>query len=136
MSEKSQFGPGFQDARSWLFRAEYALIFGAILAYLIWRTIYLGGVDWLQFIIWFIIPDLVSFIAIGAFSKKKEWPSWGANFYNLFHTILTWAIIFAVSWAVFSIIYWPLLGWLAHIMMDRAAGFTLRETHKRADTTK
>jgi hypothetical protein len=129
ISEKSGFGPGFQDARSWLFRTEYSAILIAIVAYLIWRTFYLGGVDWLQVLFWAVFPDLVSFVAIGAFSKISEWPTWGANFYNLFHTILTWGLVFAATWAVFSALYWPLLGWLVHIMMDRAVGYTLRETH-------
>ena len=64
MSEKSKFGSGFQDARSWLFRAEYSAILVAIVTQLIWRTFYLGGVDWLQVIFWVVFPDLVSFVAI------------------------------------------------------------------------
>lgn len=28
---------------------------------------------------------------------------------------------------VFDIPYWPLLGWLGHITMDRAVGFALRK---------
>jgi hypothetical protein len=89
VSEKSGFGPGFQDARSWPFRAEYSAVLVAIVAYLVWRTFYFGGVDWLQVIFWVVFPDLVSFVAIGASLKRREWPTWGADFYNLFHTILT-----------------------------------------------
>jgi hypothetical protein len=81
VSEKSGFGSGFQDARSWLFRAEYSAILVAIVAYLIWRTFNLGG------------------------------------------------LVFAATWAIFSAVYWPLLGWLVHIMIDRAVGYTLHETH-------
>jgi len=45
MSGREGFGPGFQDARSGLYRAEYAAITGVILAYLIYRWLYLGGLD-------------------------------------------------------------------------------------------
>jgi hypothetical protein len=66
--EESRFGPDFQDARSWLFRAEYSATLVAIVAYLIWRTFYIGGVDPLQVIFWVAFPDSVSLIVIGASS--------------------------------------------------------------------
>jgi len=49
---KGGFGPGFQDARSGLYRAEYAAITLAVLSYLVWRTVHGGGVDWLQVAFW------------------------------------------------------------------------------------
>jgi hypothetical protein len=122
----SGFGPGFQDVRSRLYRAEYAAVSLAILGYLIWRTYYLGGVDWLQFVFWLIFPDLASFVPIGASSRRREWPSWGANFYNVFHTILVWGAAFAASWAVMGMVYWPMFGWLLHITADRTVGYALR----------
>jgi hypothetical protein len=122
----SGFGPGFQDARSKLYRAEYAAITLAIVAYLAWRTFYLGGVDWLQVVFWVVFPDLVSFVAIGLSSKRKEWPTWGANLYNFFHTILVWGVVFAASWGVLGGPYWPLFGWLVHITADRTIGYALR----------
>src|SRR5690348_16067476 len=104
----SGFGPGFQDARSKLFRAEYAAFSLAIVSYLVWRSIYLGGIDWLQVIFWVAFPDLVSFIPIGGSSKRKDWPSWGPDLYNFFHTMLTWGVAFVLSWIILGQIYWPL----------------------------
>jgi hypothetical protein len=122
----SGFGPGFQDARSKLFRLEYAAASIAIVGYLVWRSVYLGGVDWLQVIFWVVFPDLASFIPIGASSKRREWPPWGAKLYNVFHTVLIWGLAFAASWLALGVVYWPLFGWLGHITVDRAAGYTLR----------
>jgi hypothetical protein len=122
----SGFGPGFQDARSKFFRLEYAAASIAIVGYLVWRSLYLGGVDWLQVIFWVVFPDLASFIPIGASSKRREWPPWGAKLYNVFHTVLTWGLAFAASWLALGVVYWPLFGWLGHITVDRAVGYTLR----------
>ena len=122
----SGFGPGFQDSRSRLFRLEYAVASIAIFGYLVWRSVYLGGVDWLQVIFWLAFPDLASFIPIGASSKAREWPPWGANVYNFFHTILIWAAAFTASWAILGVVYLPLFGWLGHITLDRVFGYTLR----------
>jgi len=121
----SGFGPGFQDARSSLYRAEYAAISITIIAFLIWRTIYVE-VDWLQVAFWVIFPDLVAFAGIGLSSRRRKWPSWGSTLYNLFHTILLWEGCFLGAWAAFGTPYWPLLGWLGHISIDRAVGYTLR----------
>jgi hypothetical protein len=122
----SAFGPGFQDARSPLYRAEYALIAFTILGYLLWRSFYSGGVDWFQVAFWVIFPDLAAFLPIGLSSKRREWPSWGSSVYNSFHTIILWGAVFAVSSAAFGAAYWPLLGWLGHITVDRAFGYGLR----------
>jgi Domain of unknown function (DUF4260) len=122
----SQFGPGFQVATSRLYRTEYAAASAAIIGYLIWRTYYLGGIDWLQVIFWAAFPDLASFIPIGVSSKRREWPSWGATLYNVFHTLLVWGTVFAALWAATGTVYWPLFGWLGHITVDRASGYGLR----------
>lgn len=122
----SGFGPGFQDIRSRLYRAEYAAITLAIIAYLVWRTFYSGGIAWLQVVFWVVFPDLVSFIAIGLSSKRKEWPPWGADVYDLCHTVLVWGAAFGASWGILGGIYWPLMGWLGHITADRAVGYGLR----------
>ena len=121
------FGPGFQDARSWLYRAEYAAITLVILGYLVWRSIHFGGIDWLEVLFWIIFPDLAAFVPIGASSQSKEWPPWGANLYNFFHTILIWAAAFALAWLALGSAYLPLLGWLGHITADRAVGYGLRQ---------
>jgi len=122
----SGFGPGFQDARSGLYRTEYLAVSFTIFGYLLWRSLYVGGVDWLQVIFWVAFPDLVSFLAIGLSSKRREWPSWGPSVYNSFHTILVWGAAFAASWVASGAIYWPLFGWLGHITVDRASGYALR----------
>jgi len=122
----SGFGPGFQDARSVLYRTEYLAVSFAIFGYLLWRSLFVGGVDWLQVVFWVAFPDLVSFLAIGLSSKRREWPSWGSSVYNSFHTILVWGAAFAVSWIAFGAVYWPLFGWLGHITVDRASGYALR----------
>ena len=77
-----------------------ALINVGIIGYLLWRSFYLGGIDWLQFVLWAILPDLASFIPIGASSKRSAWPSWGSNLYNIFHTILVWAVVFFSAFLV------------------------------------
>ncbi len=130
MSDRPRFGPGFQDARSTLYRAEYAAVTLALLAYLIWRSLYLGGLDWLQTIFWAVFPDLAAFIPIGASSKRREWPGWGASLYNLFHTGLLWGLAFAASWVFLTGVYWPIFGWLGHITADRALGYGLRQASK------
>jgi hypothetical protein len=120
------FGPDFQSAGSRLYRAEYAAITLAVIAYLLWRTLYAGGMDWLQVVFWIVLPDLGAFVPIGLSSKRREWPSWGPYVYNIFHTLLVWGLVFLVLLAVLRTPYWPLLGWFGHITADRAFGFGLR----------
>ncbi len=126
MSGQREFGPGFQDARSRLYKAEYAAATAAILAYLVYRWLYAGGLDWASTVLWIIFPDLVAFIPIGLSSKRKEWPAWGSHLYNAFHTVLLWGLIFGVLWFVLGTPYLPILGWLGHITADRAIGYGLR----------
>jgi hypothetical protein len=126
MGRQGEFGPGFQDSRSKLYRAEYAAATAAILTYLIYRWLYLGGLDWASTVFWILFPDLVAFIPIGLSSRRKEWPSWGSYLYNAFHTLLVWGLALALSWFVFGTTYWPIFGWLGHITADRAVGYGLR----------
>ena len=135
MAKNSEnFGPGFQSSTSRLFRGEYILISVVVLAYLIWN--FKSGIGWseLTILIFFaILPDLFAFIPIGLYSSKESrggsWPPWGARLYNIFHTILFWALIFAIAWAFLRVPYLPLLGWLIHITVDRSLGYSLRDTH-------
>jgi hypothetical protein len=122
----SGFGPGFQESGSRLYRAEYAAISAGILGYLVWRSYYLGGIDWVELVFWVVFPDLVAFVAIGASSKRREWPSWGPDLYNATHTILVWGVVFVVLLVVLRSPYWPLLGWLGHITVDGTVGYGLR----------
>ena len=130
MGRQGNFGPGFQDSRSKLYRTEYAAVTAAILAYLIYRWLYLGGLDWASTVFWIFFPDLVAFIPIGLSSKRKEWPAWGSYIYNTFHTVLLWGLIFGVLWFVLGTPYLPILGWLGHITADRAVGYGLRSSSR------
>jgi len=125
------FGPGFQPSGSKLYRAEYAAATAAILAYLIYRWLYLGGLDWPSTIAWVLFPDLVAFVPIGLSSKRREWPRWGSYLYNIAHTFLTWGMAFAVLSLGLGAPYWPILGWLGHITADRTVGYGLRSNASR-----
>jgi hypothetical protein len=91
LSGRGVFGPGFQTAGSRLYRLEYAAATLAILAYLVYRWLHLGGLDWPSTVFWIVFPDLVAFIPIGLSSMRKEWPAWGSYIYNISHTALVWA---------------------------------------------
>ena len=67
--KQSRFGPGFADARAKLYRAEYALVTISIVTYLVWRSMNVGVLDWLQVVFLVAFPDLASFIPIGGSSK-------------------------------------------------------------------
>lgn len=66
------FGPGFQDARSRLYRAEYGALTVAVAGYLLWRGVFIGGVDIWQTVLWVVFPDIVSFVPIGVSSKQGD----------------------------------------------------------------
>jgi hypothetical protein len=129
MGGRGDFGPGFQDARSKLYRAEYAAATIALLAYLIYRWLYLGGLDWSSTVFWILFPDLVAFVPIGLSSRRREWPAWGSYLYNTFHSLLVWGLAFGALWLVFGGAYWPIFGWLGHITADRAVGYGLRSNY-------
>lgn len=126
--KRHQSDPGFQNAGSRIYRLEYGVMTIAIVVFIAWRCIYVSGsINILEIVLWAIIPDLVVFVPIGLASKRGKWPSWGATLYNFFHTIIIWIAAFVVSWVVLKTPHWELLGWLGHIMTDRAVGFGLRE---------
>jgi len=128
MGGQGGFGPAFQSASSKLYRLEYAAATVAILAYLVYRWLYLGGLDWPSTVFWMVFPDLAAFIPIGLSSKRKEWPKWGSYLYNISHTVLVWGLTFGAVWLVLGTPYWPIFGWLGHITTDRAVGYGLRST--------
>ncbi len=133
MSGRGGFGPGFQSASSKLYRAEYAAATAAILAYLVYRSLYSGGLDWLSTVFWVVFPDLTAFIPIGFSSKRRDWPAWGSRLYNTCHTALVWVVAFAASWYILGAPYWPILGWIGHIAADRAVGYGLRSNSAQGD---
>jgi len=131
VSRQGGFGPDFQAAGSRLYRAEYAAATVAILAYLVYRWLRLGGLDWPSTVFWMLLPDLVAFIPIGLSSKRKEWPGWGSYLYDVSHTFLVCGLAFGVLSLALGAPYWPILGWVGHITADRAVGYGLRSTTKR-----
>jgi hypothetical protein len=136
LAEHPRFGPGFQDARSILYRSEYAVITIAILVSLAWYELYGSGhLNILEIVFWAIFPDLAAFIPIGLASRKGDWPDWGSYVYDLFHTILLWIAIFVLTWILLKTPHWELLGWLGHITADRAVGYGLRDTKKQTKVT-
>ena len=132
MGSQGGFGPGFQAASSRLYKLEYAAATAAILAYLVYRWLNLGGLDWPSTVFWILFPDLAAFIPIGLSSKRREWPRWGSYLYNTFHSALLWGLAFGALWLVMGTPYWPILGWLGHIAADRAVGYGLRSTSKQS----
>jgi len=126
------WGPGFLGLDSWWYRLEY----GVGLAAILWV---LFGWQWLIVkdlpaeaialtVISFIWPDFGAFVPIGLAMRKGDgsWPRWGPGLYNTLHSLLTWGAVFGLWSIVSGMVEWPLLGWAAHIAMDRASGFYLR----------
>jgi len=121
-------GPAFLNLHAWPYRAEMAALFLALLLVLFyWRLFLVGDLDVLLSVFWFLFPDLLAFIPIGlAMRGGRSWPGWGSTLYNLPHSFAVWGIVFAV-WSLLSgEVVWPLLGWAAHIGIDRAVGYYLR----------
>lgn len=131
LTEKKGFGPDFQKTGSSLYRAEYGAISIAIIGYLVWRGLFVGGVDVFQTIFWVLFPDLVSFIPVGLSSKRREWPLWGVYLYDAVHNVIAWGLVFALFWFTFRIPSWPLFGWLGHITVDRTVGYGLRKVPEK-----
>jgi hypothetical protein len=80
LTDKGDFGPEFMSAGSRLYRAEYGAVSIAIVAYLVWRGVFLGGVGIFATVFWALFPDLVAFIPIGLSPKRREWPRWGSEY--------------------------------------------------------
>ncbi len=58
--------------------------------------------------------------------KDDRWPRWGPTVHNVPHRLLVWAAVF-VAWGLLAHgVVGPLLGWVGHVTMDRAAGYHLR----------
>jgi hypothetical protein len=99
----------------WL-RLEGAALLLALLA--VYAT---AGLSWLLFAALILVPDLSMLAYIAG-------PRAGATVYNLAHVYL-WPALLLGAWAV-SGVTWALgpgLVWGAHIAMDRALGYGLKE---------
>ncbi|HZY91851.1 MAG TPA: hypothetical protein VFG07_03630 [Thermoplasmata archaeon] len=125
------WGPGFLRFTHALYRVEYTVGFVAIFAVLFGWQWYSGrSISWPllgQSLFWFLWPDLVAFVPIGLAQRGgRPWPRWGPALYDSVHTFLSWAGVFVIWSVVAGAIAWPLLGWAAHIAMDRGAGYYLR----------
>jgi hypothetical protein len=126
-----RWGLGFLPLDSWIYRLEYLVGFLAIAWILIgWQWVIVKNLSAQAVglsVFWFIWPDLAAFLPIGIAQRgKREWPSWGATLYNVLHNFLSWSMVFVSWYALAGSFPWPLLGWAAHLTMDRAAGFNLR----------
>lgn len=125
------WGPAFLAFGSWPYRLEYVAATAAILAIDFgWRMVVLREFptdDVLLFVFFFLLPDLVSFVPFGVSRPAAgRWPTWGPSVYNFMHSLLTWAAVTVIAWLLSGPLVWPLLGWAAHITMDRSAGYYLR----------
>jgi hypothetical protein len=105
--------------------AALTVVLFAILFY--WRLVLVRDLDVLSTVFWFLWPDLAALLSIAVTTRgARAWPRWGPYLYNLVHSFLPWAAVFGIVWIVTAAIPWPLLGWPAHISLDRSVGYYLR----------
>jgi hypothetical protein len=132
LTPREKFGPEFQKSDSRLYRAEYAVVSLAIIAYLIWRAFFAGGLDVIQTIFWVLFPDLIAFIPMAFSPRRRKWPTWGVYLYDAVHNVIAWGIAFSAIWLIARSPDWALFGWLGHITIDRSLGYGLRVLPKRS----
>jgi hypothetical protein len=107
--------------------AALTVVLFAILFY--WRLVLVHDLDVLSTVFWFLWPDLAALSSIAVSTRgARSWPRWGPYLYNLVHSFLPWAAVFGIVWIVTAAIPWPLLGWPAHISLDRSVGYYLRHS--------
>jgi hypothetical protein len=126
-----RWGPGFLPVNSWPYRVEYGVASVAILVVVFgWRLLILHAFpvgDILLFVLFLFLPDVVAFLPMAvSHAPQGGWPAWGSPVYNVMHSLLTWLGALLVAWVLSGSIFWPLLGWAAHITLDRAVGYHLR----------
>lgn len=97
-----------------------------LVAVLAWRFV-VGDLDVALTVFWFLWPDLVAFVPIGVAARGgKGWQRWGPTLYNAAHTFLVFLPVIVIWSVLDGKVEWPLLGWAAHITLDRAVGYYLR----------
>lgn len=87
-----------------------------------------SGLNWWLFAVLLLVPDLSM---LGYMSGPRV----GAHLYNAFHTTV-WGLALAVAGYAFTAELLLSIGliWLAHIGMDRALGYGLKEASSFQDT--
>ena len=79
------------------------------------------GLSWMQFVLWFLLPDVAIIVYVFANTRAGMWA------YNLTHSSLGAATIGLVGFATQSPMCWQIsLIWFAHIGFDRALGYGLK----------
>jgi len=107
----------------WLLRGEGAVLLGVVLV--AWA---LSGGSWWLFALLLLAPDLA---ALGYLVNVRV----GAATYNLVHTQILPALLLAVGYfSGHQVLIQLALIWLAHIGLDRLAGFGLKYPTKFQDT--
>jgi Domain of unknown function (DUF4260) len=107
----------------WLYRLEWLAV--AILAI----ALLIGQLEWgaantvWRVVFFAIMPDL----ALLTFPLAKDGASWPYALYNTLHSIVIWAAVMGANLIFGWGMEWILMPWLAHIAIDRALGFTLRD---------
>lgn len=80
-----------------------------------------GGESWWWFALFFVLPD-IAIIPYGLFPSASPWPR---RIYNTAHTYAFPAVLAVIFHASAP---YALLGWVAHIALDRLLGFGLKSS--------
>jgi hypothetical protein len=74
---------------------------------------------------WAIFPDLLAFVPLALviatgfiFGDIEEVRHIISSLYSLGHSLVTWLVIFLLTWIIFRAPRLELLGWLSHIVID------------------
>ena len=79
------------------------------------------GFSWVQFALWFLLPDLAIFVYVFANARAGMWA------YNLTHSSVGAAVVGLVGFSAQLPMCWQIsLIWFAHIGFDRALGYGLK----------
>lgn len=105
----------------------------AVLAYAV------DGGRWASFLIFLLLPDVLGLGPLAAALRRRPVPAGLFVMYNVTHAHFTPLVLGLLVWLATGALYWPLLGWVAHIGLDRALGYGLklyphfRRTHLQLD---
>ena len=120
-------GPRIVTGTLW-HRVDHAFAAAFLLASTGWLVWGVEATTWSRALFWLLAPDFVFVpIAVAAARSHGAWPAWGAALYNAAHSYVTLVSTALIASLVQGHVVWPLLAWAAHIEIDRACGFDLRE---------